>query len=139
MEHEVVTKELQHDRVWRLQHLREVIENAAEQSFDLMHWGTRGFAQSACGSVACAGGWAATDPTFRKLGLEPYSEHVCVPTMRVTPGAYSTGYGALGQFFGLPRVTAAYLFGPGPKGQRGKAEFFRRLDRVESAIDRKLI
>ena len=48
-----------------LRELKRVIENVPEDLLHMRWWQSR----AECGTVRCAGGWAAVDPWFNKRGL----------------------------------------------------------------------
>jgi hypothetical protein len=52
-------------RTDRITHLITVLERVSERRFNIETWRN----SKACGTVCCAGGWAALDPVFNKQGL----------------------------------------------------------------------
>jgi hypothetical protein len=71
-----------------------------------------------CGTIRCAGGWAAVDPEFMKQGLrwDMWESRIIVEERPILDG-----FGALGYFFGLDVLETSRLFGPG----------YRRVSREE--------
>lgn len=72
----------------------------------------------ACGSTACALGWAGSMPEFRKRGLKMKINEGCdIGLVELEgKGLYSDAAGA--EFFGLTASEAEYLFIPGYFGER---------------------
>lgn len=88
----------------RLQHLHDILGNIPTSvTFDLQNW----YRVNTCGTTACAGGYAAMDPTFNKQGL---SLHPHYDSPRY--GGHD-GFWALEDFFGLNEEEVNYLFDHG--------------------------
>ena len=91
--------------VLRLTHLITVLERVERErlGFNMEKW----YADRVpCGTVCCAGGWAALDPVFNAEGLRT---HHFISTPNFDDHA---GYEALGMFFGLNRGCCRSLFDP---------------------------
>jgi hypothetical protein len=92
----------------RLQHLREVIEGAPTDRFNM----TAVQQESECGIAYCAAGWAAQDPRFKAEGLS-----LTVGSGELTPPNYDiglervTGWQAIERFFYLSRSEVSIMFG----------------------------
>lgn len=92
----------------RLQHLITILENVPADHFDLAAW--------ACGTTACACGWASQDPQFNAEGFTLYREKldyedawVAYPIF-VLGGTKLEGFRAVHAFFDLDDETADDLF-----------------------------
>lgn len=86
----------------RLKHLITVLAAVHSENFEIGYWkDTRD-----CGTVACALGWAGSDPRFKAEGLQ--LEH---PSYAPYFQGF-TGYAAGAQFFGITRGQSEYLFNP---------------------------
>jgi hypothetical protein len=74
-----------------------------------------------CGMSACAGGWAAQIPSFRRAGLS--TNFAGVPEFN-----YNTGFDAMASFFRITYDTACDLFLPASSNETPKqvATRFRR-------------
>ncbi len=83
----------------RLKRLAEILDAVPPAQFDLGFWYTK----TDCGTIACAGGWAALDPGFQADGLKPDAG---MPTY-----AGERGFAALIRFFGLSSVTLFMPYG----------------------------
>ena len=99
-------------RMSRLNHLIDVLENVieAKKNFYIGTW----LLNEECGTVACAVGWGALDPDFKKEGLklENIGEGVnLVPAYYEDFQRYE-GYRAVAQFFKIGRREAELLFDP---------------------------
>jgi hypothetical protein len=54
----------------RLLKVARILDSVPEEKFDLRHWKRSPFPwEPECGTVACAVGWAASDPGFKRAGL----------------------------------------------------------------------
>lgn len=102
----------------RLLKLAEFLEALPEGRFYYGDWvgpDWAGKQDLSCGTTACALGWAATMPTFRRLGLrlvknDGYYNHGTVVNFR-TGSDNPMDAGA--EVFGISDDEAAYLFEPG--------------------------
>lgn len=88
---------------------------------------------SSCGTTACALGWAAVKPSFRKAGLKFADAHVDGEGKLYGTVYYDYKYGfeAGGTFFGIDEVTSRYLFDPEEyHAKKTIGEVQRRIDVV---------
>lgn len=117
-----------------LKHLRTVIEPVDPEHFNMEMWW--------CGTVGCAMGWAAQDPTFRAMGLRLEERDHGRGVMISTPvcGGLSH-YFAARALFQIELGSAEHLFRPSRyyeelgdtvsiSGERAKQAFLARLDKV---------
>lgn len=76
--------------------------------FDMCHFaGAVADGRPACGTSACAAGWAATIPSFRAVGFRLINSR----TMGIYPGlGRARGWAALEKFFVLNRMQVCELF-----------------------------
>lgn len=101
----------------RLERLAALLDTVPPEKFDLGSW--------ACGTTACAIGWAALDPTFRSEGLRldcvpsPDTYHCYTVTdLTQTGGTFfpvfgkAVYYAAAEAFWGLTNNQAHKLFAP---------------------------
>lgn len=120
----------------RLERLAALLDTVPPEKFDLGSW--------ACGTTACAIGWAALDPTFRNEGFRLEVEyfvplfgtrrradatklsHTNVSWRRLQPDSYPVfggyeDYEAVMLFFGLSKDQAHRLFDRAAYGNAGTA------------------
>lgn len=99
----------------RLLKLAAFLEALPRKSFDYTHWagvGFKGKLTTSCGTTACALGWAAAIPSFRRLGLrltdpDPYGWRT---VQDIRSGARH--FNAAIDVFCLTMPEAEYLFTP---------------------------
>lgn len=85
----------------RLNHLANVVLPEVKRSeFDISYWD--------CGTTACAVGHAARDPVLKHEGLYVSG----CPIFPLNGPIRTLGYAAVGEFFGMDRADAIYLFSP---------------------------
>lgn len=95
-------------RLIRLMRLRDVIRKAPTKRFNMRFWERRGaydghsisLPAPTCGTEACAAGWAAADPYFKKIGLHVVYRHKANVTADIV-FHHHTGFDALEVVFGL--------------------------------------
>ena len=90
----------------RLLQVVRVLEELPEgKRFDLRFW-------NKCGSVACAVGWAASDPWFIRRGLKLAKEEALCDGVQYYEPFYNGCYDfmAVKEFFGLASGQASNLF-----------------------------
>jgi len=137
----------------RLQHQIAILRRVEEQhlAFNMGSWIER----EACGTVACAFGYAALDPLMQAAGLslrvylggdvlgntihtiEEYNERLKGNTgLRCTPCfAGSMDYEAAAEFYDITKSAAAYLFDPDSYPNRSwKITPGDVIDRVQRVI-----
>lgn len=111
----------------RLRVLADFLATVPENLFDLREWFVRSREPSpdsplvaqlecgatACGTSACAMGWAATIPEFRALGLTLYTTGAPAYSalVRYLP-THTSGFQAVVDFFGLTRQEAEFIAMP---------------------------
>lgn len=110
----------------RLRVLYSVLAGLPDSRVDLGAW--KSHRPNDCGSIACAGGWAAMYPPFRELGL--LSNSSGTPLMCGTPHPLdpresytAAGTPALSRFFGLKPADGAAMFdvfGEDPKDWKAR-------------------
>lgn len=87
----------------RMTHLRDMLTMIPPERFNLRGW------RSACGTTACAIGWALEMPYFQKLGftkgVDFYGETTFCPEYMG-----QDGFEAIGLFFDISRDEAVRLF-----------------------------
>lgn len=87
----------------RLKHLITVLAAVPDKQFDINNWKE----EKSCGTVACALGWAGSDPRFKAEGF------MLLPGMYYRPEFMGfTSYGAGAKFFGISRAESEWLFNP---------------------------
>lgn len=86
----------------RLKHLITVLAAVPDKQFDIDNWKEH----NSCGTVACALGWAGSDPQFKAEGLQ-LARPIFTPHFQGF-----TGYAAGAEFFGITREQSEYLFNP---------------------------
>ncbi len=121
----------------RLLKLAEFLETAElPGKFRMGLWGeeVKGDGRPACGSAACAAGWATTIPSFRRAGLRL---HVDRGTIFVDAGGTGSVDGAIGRlaaFFGFDTDAAGEIFWPGDmhnlNGKHGRRIIARRIRKL---------
>lgn len=84
----------------RLLRLREILIALPAEKFSIDGW------VSECGTVACAGGWAAMDPELKAEGLELRQGNQFMVPMFAGTG----GFRALQLFFGMPEDVSFWVF-----------------------------
>ena len=105
------TPVLHAESVRRLRVLSAFLLTVPEENFHLNSWASaentlQELEQHACGTTACAVGWAATIPEFKALGLELHIHpEVSYPSFSGFEGMF-----AAQKFFGIPVETCDYLF-----------------------------
>lgn len=65
-----------------------------------------------CGTTACAMGWAATMPAFRRLGLHLFDDGIGVIAMRTKGDGVLLGISVCTELFNIDAKEAEYLFIP---------------------------
>lgn len=121
-------------RIARLRKLVDLLKALPRRRFDYnrwvgMDWG--GSKDLSCGTTACALGWAATIPTFRRRGLVLADRWGmgCV-VLREPNRRELEGVAAAARFFDLLYEHAAYLFIPGPSDEDATAkQVARKIER----------
>lgn len=122
----------------------EVVAAAPKEKFDMDSWGTHAAHDdnssllkgditkkqltTLCGTTACAAGWCAADPYFRRRGLtmkwsSPYykGEHQFAAISVVHKGNDKSIESTLGAFFGISTENSDILFGGDNDDASGKA------------------
>jgi hypothetical protein len=84
------------------------IKSIPDDAFKLDHWIGEGTPE--CKTLACAGGWLPSCPTFRELGLRN-SHYYGAPSIPHEDGKLLLGYPALAELFGIPYRDVNALFG----------------------------
>jgi hypothetical protein len=103
-----VTRKIQ-IRNRRLLKVARILDSVPEEKFNLSFWK----AVTPCGTTACAVGWAATDPSFKKAGLrlslpaKPWVNKFA----QIKYQCY-LGWEAVEEFFHLDEHEARRLFSP---------------------------
>ena len=98
-------------------------ERVPDEHFSMRNWGQEGFAQHACGTAACAMGWATV--CFADDGLAMDYTEAGPSGGTVVYGGYC-GFQAAEAFFDISPARANLLFGP--PGTR--ADVIQRLRRL---------
>ena len=109
------------ERLLRL--ARDILPNVPEEKFNLKTW--------KCGSAACAVGWAASDPQFKKEGFKLYSGLFGPDDNRqVFTPSYGDlgGWSAVEKFFGIDFDHAQYLFSDEAYGSATKEHVIQRIE-----------
>lgn len=88
----------------RLRKLADFLDELEPDKFDLGTWSDSDdrFADAACFTTACAGGWATTIPEFREAGFRLYCGSPCF--------GVGLGLSACERFFGLTFDQAHSIF-----------------------------
>lgn len=89
----------------RLEVLSEFLTTVPRKQFSMQVWKR----EDACGTAACAAGWAASIPSFRRAGFGLERNSYSVYSVPVFQGRASME--AVRAFFSLTRSAAEYLFG----------------------------
>lgn len=115
----------------RLLNLAAFLRKLPSRQFDLGYWVSKGDpVKNECGTVACACGWAASIPSFRRAGLGYDTRK---GDMTFTEGLPHTFYGwrAIEEFFGLDGHESDHLFSEDgyPVGRRGPKSVALRIER----------
>jgi hypothetical protein len=112
----------------RLLKLADFLEKLKPARFDYGEWVGKtwqGGLDLSCGTTACALGWAAAMPEFRRLGLRLIAYDPEHPEGGGTVRDIETGaedQDAAVRVFGLDSLGACELFLPGPGGDFPKAD-----------------
>jgi hypothetical protein len=97
----------------RLLKLAEFLEKLPRKRFNYSTWFGRdwkGKPDLSCGTTACALGWAATMPNFKRLGLEPWFDYTS-RFHEFSLHGHRANYIKIGdEIFGLTEDEAGYLF-----------------------------
>jgi hypothetical protein len=102
----------------RMKFAIEIIRTIPENKIDLYYWQDRadsGYVSEpdavTCGTICCVAGWLALDQRMRAEGMR--ASHLSGGP--IFNGAF--GYGALAEFFEIPRHEASALFSSRRKGE----------------------
>lgn len=92
--------------------LSDFLRTVPPDRFDLDYWasaagGRRTFAPDACGTTACAIGWACTLPAFNAAGLRLDGVN---PSYLDQDGFERRGWAAADRVFGISRWETSHLF-----------------------------
>ena len=115
-------------RTARLTHLKLVVWNAPWLFFDMKVFRETRCILFFCGTVHCAGGWAAEDPEFKRQGLRwtgSGKRIVCDEAPKT-----SSNFDALAAFFGLSDHQSGILFGRSGSRTVRKWEVVNNIDRL---------
>ncbi len=101
----------------RLLRLATFLKTVPKERFDFSHWVGRGWdgrQDLSCGTTACALGWAATIPFFRRLGLRlaRYGENIGYVTCGDGTSPYWASVAAAQMVFGLNYDEVEFIFIP---------------------------
>ena len=99
----------------RLLKLADFLDTVPRKRFNLGLWQQYGFkpkAESACGTVACAMGWACTIPSFKRAGLKAHKDD------RYPIFENQEGFSAAAKFFDISFPQAERLFSSSGYGNR---------------------
>lgn len=127
----------------RLEKLYAFLGTVKPEKFNLCEWAVAGDNNkadvNACGTTACAMGWAGSMPEFRKRGLKliwDKDENTGYVELVKQNGRKRYGEGAGAEFFGLTDDEATHLFIPWTKYEENMtlSQYRRRLRKF---IDRK--
>jgi len=128
----VTTKE----SISRLKHLVSVLKKVPEKKFNMYTWGYK----EACGTTACALGWAAQDKEFKKKGLVSswYDEAGGIKALSIylKDNTWASTLESGQFFFGLTQAQANKLFTPYSNGKNTTANV---IGRIKSVIKKKQI
>lgn len=114
----MIDRKITHER---LLHLADFLEKLPPGRFNYHHWvgdDWKGHQDLSCGTTACALGWAATMPEFRKLGLQlSWSpDRLNRPLVKLetdqTARFWESPVNAAMEVFGLTSDEVGYLFTP---------------------------
>lgn len=104
----------------RLTILAEHLKTVPRKHFSMGAWGKRGFEKHACGTTACAAGWACTIKKFKQAGLKMHfafkdaTHGYPLFTLKGEDGSapiVRDGSEAISYFFELTGHETEYLFG----------------------------
>jgi hypothetical protein len=113
-------------REQKLEHLKVVAKGIPEGGLHMGHW--------FCGTTACLGGWAASDPIFNAEGLTTIVHQDQVDWEIVAEGSDAVDtYYELISFFELKVCEADHLFMPGNYGS-SKPSTAVLLDHIDAVI-----
>lgn len=108
----------------RLLKLADFLAKLPRNRFDYNYWvgvDWGGKQDLSCGTTACALGWAATMPTFRRLGL--HLRQLMGDTARVCTPRNFGSYAASAEIFMLEDHDSSYLFTPQNGEPKRSAKF----------------
>jgi hypothetical protein len=89
----------------RLLKVAKILDTVPEEKFNLSMW------RNSCGTVACAVGWAASDPGFKRAGFSLRKHESSIwGNLHVPHYGEVNHWTAVEKFFGLSREQAEYLF-----------------------------
>ena len=121
-------------RTDRLMKLADRLDTVPREKFDMDTWGSGGagrtWRSTACGTTACACGWATTIPEFKKAGLK----------LTGTAGVFwlhfgeRDGMGAAMAFFGLEGRDVDKLFYNELKTPKSEANLIRRFCKEKDPV-----
>lgn len=100
---------MKHYHKKRLLKLAKFLLTVPEEQFNMKNWALKEKnGKPACGTVACACGWATTIPSFRKAGFRLVGTEFR-PDLEYK-GSYQ--FYAAAKFFDITTIEAEYLFHP---------------------------
>lgn len=117
--------------VERMRWLREAVEAAPEDRFDMDTWSNE------CGTVRCAGGWLCGDERAQAAGLT--LERISLSKTMIPSYRGWRCFDALALFLGLPLIDASRIFDNGEyDGDWRRISRARVLERIDSVIKERI-